>query len=92
MVVRARRGLGSGGVFSYGRQGGRCQAGQGGGRVVGGILAPFLALAGGEADLTAVADLLELSVDAIGLVEFDADLSGGPLAVGAGEDVGGEGR
>lgn len=35
---------------------------------------------------------MELRVDAVGLVELDADFCGAPLAVGAGEGVGSAGR
>lgn len=90
VVVRFGGGLGGGSVFAYGWEGGRGQGGCGGGRAVGGIFAAVFALAGGEAGLATVADLLELGVDTVGLVEFDADFSGVPLAVGAGENIGGK--
>lgn len=51
------------------------------------ILAAVLALPQCEAGLAAISELLQLGVDAVGLVELDADLGGGPLAVGAGQDV-----
>lgn len=94
MVVRFRvSGLGGGGVLAYGRKGGRGEAGYGGdGGVVGGVFAPVFSLARSETGLAAIANLLELGVDAVGLVEFDADFGRCPLTIGTREDVGGEGR
>lgn len=38
--------------------------------------------------MAAVVDFLQLRVDAVWLVELDADFGATPVAVGAGEDIG----
>lgn len=84
MVLWIRSSLDGGGVFSYRRKGGRGQAGQrGGGSGVGGnVFTSVFAFTRSEAGLAAVADLLQLSVNTVGLVEFDTDLKRRPLAIG----------